>query len=154
MFVCLLFLFYIVNSRHVLCCQMGDKLTALLILTTLPPSLIQNIIYVLFTETYLLQFFFLFPFFWYVFIIPICIWFHNFFSIAVASVLSFDIFISFLKGLGFKFTVSKGCSETHFLDALFHFVLSLGPHFPAGLHLQYCFYAGAREVIFAIKRRT
>ena len=41
----------------------------------------------------------------------------------MASVLSFDIFISFLKGLGFKFTVSKGCSETHFLDFLFHFVI-------------------------------
>ena len=37
LFVCLLFLLYIVYRRHVLCCQMGDKLTALLILTTLPP---------------------------------------------------------------------------------------------------------------------
>ena len=115
LFVCLLFLLYIVYRRHVLCCQMGDKLTALLILTTLPPLSHIKIFFCPFYCTWLLQFFFfLFPIFWYMFF-----WF--FLSIAVASILSFDIFISFLKGLGLKFTVSKGCSETHFLDVLFHF---------------------------------
>ena len=122
LFVCLfvLSLVTMLYVRHVLCCQMADKLTALLILTTLPttPCLSYKTLFVSLSPKRIFLTFLVciccFLMLWCSCIIVSFLWF-LFHCSGVCSI-SFDIFISLLKGLGLKCMISKGCSETHFLD--------------------------------------